>query len=238
MGGGARWIRRGALLFGALLLSLVVAWKQFHGPLTEGTLLQADLGRQLASGAGFTTLVNFPQTSAVLAARGTRFDPHRPYPELSQAPLYALVIAGGLRLVPAGAREAMMSKTFVVFSAPGFGGDYLLLGLSLVCFWITAWLTFELGRRLFSPRVGWLATLALLVSISAWQQVLAVNGVPLMMALALGTFLIWHRLEDAAGAKGARRWRGRWRWGRAAGCFFWRSTRPGRSSRWHSVTGL
>ncbi|MSU69730.1 MAG: hypothetical protein EXS39_02925 [Opitutaceae bacterium] len=79
IGAGARWIRRGAVLFGGLVLSLLVAWKQFHGPLTEGTLLQADLGRQLAGGAGFTTLVNYPQTSAVLAAHGTRFDPRPPF---------------------------------------------------------------------------------------------------------------------------------------------------------------
>jgi hypothetical protein len=197
IGAGARWIRLGAVLAGGLVLSLLVAWKQFHGPLTEGTLLQADLGRQLASGAGFTTLVNYPQTAAVMARRGQRFDPDRPYPELSQAPLYALVIAGGLRVLPAGLRESLFTR--VPVPPDGFGGDYFLLGLNLVLFWLAAWLTFDLGRRLFASRVGWLAALALLVSVSSWQQVVAVNGVPLLMVLALAAFWLWHRIELTAG---------------------------------------
>ena len=198
VGGGARWIQLAAVLAGGLVLSLLVAWKQFHGPLTEGTLLQADLGRQIASGAGFTTLVNYPQTAAVLAGRGQRFDPRQPYPELTQAPLYALVIAAGLRVLPAGVRTSLFENAPV--PPDGFGGDYFLLGLNLVLFWLAAWLTFDLGRRLFAPRVGWLAALALLVSVSSWQQVVAVNGVPLLMILALGAFWLFHRIELAAGA--------------------------------------
>ncbi len=197
VGEGARWIRLAAVLAGGLVLSLLVAWKQFHGPLTEGTLLQADMGRQLASGAGFTTLVNYPQTDAVLAARGRHFDPRQPYPELTHAPLYALVIAGGLRVLPAGLRETLFTQAPV--PPDGFGGDYFLLGLNLVLFWLAAWLTFDLGRRLFAPRVGWLAALALLVSVSSWQQVVAVNGVPLLMVLALAAFWLLHRIELSAG---------------------------------------
>ncbi|HWA09046.1 MAG TPA: glycosyltransferase family 39 protein [Opitutaceae bacterium] len=196
-GEGARWLLLGAVLAITLLGSLRVAWTQFHGPLTEATLLQADMGRQLASGAGFTTLVNYPQTAAVMAQRGHRFDPQQPYPELTQAPLYALVIAGGLRLLPAGVRESLFAKV----PAPplGFGGDYFLLGLNLLLFWLAAWLTYDLGRRLFAPRVGWVAALALLVSVSAWQQVVAVNGVSLLMVLALAAFWIWLRVEQGSG---------------------------------------
>jgi hypothetical protein len=196
-GGGARWVRWGAVLLGGLLLSLLVAWKQFHGPLTEVTLLQADLGRQLAAGEGFTTLVNYPQVEAVLKARGREFDPRRPYPELYQAPLYALAIAGVLAMVPSGWREVWFTAKPV--APDGFGADYFLLGLNLVLFWIAAWLTYDLGRRLFAPRVGWLAALALLVSVAAWQQVVAVNGVPLLMILALGAFRLWLAVEERAG---------------------------------------
>ena len=77
-GAGARWIWRAALGTGILVLSLVVAWKQFHGPVSESTFGQADMGRQLARGEGFTTLVNYPQTVAFLEARGVRFDPQKP----------------------------------------------------------------------------------------------------------------------------------------------------------------
>ena len=144
-----------------LALSLLVAWRQFHGPATEATLVAADTGRQLARGAGFTTLVNYPQTSACLAARGVRFDPAKPYPELHQAPLYSLVIAAGLRVLPAGLRASLFASAPV--PPDGFAADYFLLGLNLALFWLAAWLTFVLARRLFDALTGWLAAGALLV---------------------------------------------------------------------------
>jgi hypothetical protein len=199
-GAGARWIWRTALLAGILVLSLVVAWKQFHGPVSESTLVQADMGRQLARGEGFTTLVNYPQTMAFLQARGVRFDPQKPYPELHHAPLYSLAIAAGLRLLPATIRTAL----FATAPAPpdGFGGDYFLLGLNLALLWLAAWQTYDLGRRLFASRVGGLAALALLVSVAVWQQTVAVNGTVLLMVLVLAAFQIWQRVEAAADVAG------------------------------------
>lgn len=200
LGEGARWVRLAAVLSGTLVLSLIVAWKQFHGPGSETTLLQADLGRQLAAGEGFTTLVNYPQTTAVLAARGQRFDAHRPYAELSQAPLYALVIAGGLRVLPAGVRESLFTTAPV--PPDGFGGDYFLLGLNLVLLWAAAWLTLLVGRRLFGWRAGWLAALGTLVSVAVWQQTVAVNGTALLMLLVLLAFWLWIGVEEAGGEGG------------------------------------
>lgn len=190
-GRGARWVWQIACLASLLTLSLMVAWKQFHGPVGEGTLLQADVGRQLARGEGFTTLVNYPQTAAVLRERGVRFSAQQAYPELHHAPLYSLVIGGGLRLLPAPWRE----RLFATPPPPpdGFGGDYFLLGLNLALFWLAVWQTYDLGRRVFSARVGIVAALALLVAVPVWQQVVAVNGTPLLMVLVLAVFqwLAW-----------------------------------------------
>jgi hypothetical protein len=80
MGEGARLIRLAAVVAVTLALSLRIAYTQFHGPVSEATLVQADTGRQLARGEGFSTLVNYPQTAAVLRARGVRFNPEQPYP--------------------------------------------------------------------------------------------------------------------------------------------------------------
>jgi hypothetical protein len=196
IGAGARWIQLAALLAGTIGLSFLVAWKQFHGPSSEATLLQADVGRQLAEGEGFTTLVNYPQTAAVLQQRGIRFDLAQPYPELHHAPLYSIVIAGALRLMPEGKRADLFSTP----PAPpdGFAADYFLLGLNLLLLWLAAWLTFDLGRRLFDGRVGLMASLAVLLSVSIWQETVAVNGTPLLMVLTLLAFNAWHRIERAA----------------------------------------
>ncbi len=203
VGAGSRWVRLAAVLAGTLALSVLVAWKQFHGPVTETTLLQADLGRQLALGEGFTTLVNHPQTAAWLQARGVRFDPRTPYPELYHAPLYPLAIAGALRLLPAETRAALFERPPV--PPDGFGGDYLLLALNLGFLWLAAALAFVLARRLFDPAAGWLAALGLLVSVAPWQATVAVNGTSLLMVLVLFALLLWERIEAGAGAEAATR---------------------------------
>lgn len=203
MGRGALWIRLAAVVAGTLALSLLVAWKQFHGPVSEATLIQADTGRQLARGEGFSTLVNYPQTAAVLRARGVRFNPQQPYPELHQAPLYSLVIAGALRLMPAAWRESLFASAPV--PPDGFAADYFLLGLNLLLLWLAAWLTYDLACRLFEPRVGWLAAFALLLSVPIWQQTVTVNGTPLLMVLMLGAFSLWQRAESVIEARGEDR---------------------------------
>jgi len=185
-GRGGRLVALAAGFSVLLLLSLLLAWKQFHGPATEDTLLQADLGRQLARGEGFTTLVNFPQTAAFLQARGQRFEPGKPYPELHHAPLYPLLIAGGLRLVPGSVREGWLAS--LQPPPDGYGGDYYLLVLNVLLLWLAAWLTWSLGRRLFSPSAGMLAGLALLLSVGVWEHVLAVDGALLPVVLVLASF--------------------------------------------------
>jgi hypothetical protein len=197
VGEGARWIRRGAVLLLLLLLSLTAANKQFHGPVQETTLLQADVARQIAAGRGFTTLVNFPQTAALMEARHGQTGPGAElYPEVHHAPLYSLVIAAGLRGLPAAWREALFASPPV--PPDGFAADYFLLGLNLALLWLAAWQTFLLGRRLFDERVGWLGMLALLFSVGVWQQVVLVDGLPLLMVLALGVFQLLAAIEGAA----------------------------------------
>ena len=212
VGGGARVVRVCATLLAAVVLSAVVAWKQFHGPVTESTLIQADMGRQLASGQGFTTHVNYPQTAAFLAGRGVRFDPQAPYPELHHAPLYPMVIAAGLRMLPGGFRRSLFAQPPV--PPDGFAADYFLLVLNVVLLWVAVGLTFDLARRLFDARVGWTAAAALLLSVPVWQQVVAVNGTALMMVLVLGIFRLWWSLdseEDVASSP--------WKWvGLGLGC--------------------
>lgn len=211
VGAGGRWIARGLLLLAVILLSLRICYSQFHGPLNEAALIQADVGRQISRGEGFTTQVNYPQTAAVLQARGVRFDSAKPFPELHHAPLYPMAIAAGLRLLPEARRAALFEPT--ASPLDGFRADYFLLALNLAMLWLAAWLTYDLGRRLFEPRVGWLAMFALLLSVPIWQQTVAVDGTPLLMVIALLAFNAWARVEAAIDSSG------RWLWLGALGLF-------------------
>ncbi len=212
IGPGARWIRRAALVLGIVLLSLRIGYTQFHGPATEMTLAQAVVGRQVAAGEGFTTLVRYPQTLATLRARGARPDFSRAWPELHQPPLYSALIGGAIAVLPAKLGHALFEKAPV--PPDGFRGDYLLLILNIALLWLATWLTFLLGCRLFDASVGLVASLGLLASATVWAQTVAVDGTPLMMVLLLGLFHALVRGESAAAAGKTS-----WLWALVAGIF-------------------
>lgn len=195
LGPGARWIRRLALYLGIILLSLQIGYRQFHGPKTETTLSQAVVGRQLADGHGYTTLVNYPQTAALLQRSHTRWS-DAAFPELHSAPLYPAAIASLFKLLPATFRSDLFN--FMPSPPDGFIPDYLLLGLNGLLFWIAAGQTFLLGRALFDERVGLIAMWALLLSASVWTQVVAVNGTALIMVVFLAMMQACVRVELAS----------------------------------------
>ncbi len=189
-GYGARWMRRAVVLFAALLLTMVYSWKQFHGIPTEFVMRQAVLARQLAQGEGFTTTVNYPQTYAVMLARGMGFDEKRPYPELHDAPLYALTLAVAFKLLP----ESIWAHKPV--PPDGWLPDYAVLAVNLILFWVTVWLVWRVAKKLFDERAAWLAVLATALSVTLWQQTVMLTGLPVFMVLMLAAFNVLAGLEE------------------------------------------
>ncbi|WP_438479018.1 ArnT family glycosyltransferase [Oleiharenicola lentus] len=189
-GRGARWMRIATVVFAGLLLSTIYSWKQFHGIPTESVMQQAVLGRQVAKGEGFTTLVNYPQTYAVMQKRGEAFSQDRLYPELHHAPLYALTMAGVFAVLP----ESLWSQRPTPPS--GWGPDYAVLGLNLVLFWLAVWLAWRLGKKLFDERVAAIASVAMAVSVPLWEQTVMLTGLPLFMVLMLAVFNSLAGLEE------------------------------------------
>jgi len=207
-GRGAHWLARAALIVALAAGSLVICYKQFHGPRTEETLRQAELGRTLAEGRGFATRINDAQVHAVLERRGELFDEAEYFPALYQPPGYPVVVAAALRILPATLRESLLGEA----PAPpaGFGGDYLLLAINVGLLWVATLQVWLLGRRLFDPVVGGVAALALLLSTAIWSHVVAVDGTPLAMVLLLGLFQCLARADAAIDAERNRPALGWW----------------------------
>ena len=205
IGPGARWIRRAAMFIGIVLLSLRLGYTQFRGPQTEVTLAQAVVGRQIAAGEGYTTPIRYPQTLAALRAHGQKPDFEHAWPELHQAPLYPAVIGGALSALPAHFHHALFQS--VPVPPDGFKADYFLLGLNILLLWFSAWLTYLLGRRLFDPAVGMIASLGLLACATVWTHTVAVDGTPLMMVLFLSLIhLLTHGDSSVSAGKPLRLW--------------------------------
>src|SRR5690606_32599127 len=141
------------------------------------------------------TLVNYPQTYAVLKARGHPFDEAAPYPELHHAPLYALALATVFAVLPG-------SIWSHVPQAPGgWAPDYIILLVNLLLFWVAVWLVWRLGRKLFDERAAWVAAAGTALSVALWEQTVVASGLPLMMVLILAALLVLARTDegDAAG---------------------------------------
>lgn len=181
-GRGAAWMRRAVVLVAALMLTTVYSWKQFHGIPTEWVMQQAVLARSLAQGEGFTTPVNYPQTYAVMAARGAPFNERRPYPELHNAPLYALVLAAAFTLLPASVWKHVPAPP------DGWLPDYVVLGVNLLLLWLAIWLVWRLGKTLFDERAAGVAALATAGSVALWQQTVTLTGLPVFLVLMLAVF--------------------------------------------------
>lgn len=190
-GRGALWLRRTAVVFGALLLTTVYSWRQFHGIPTEWVMQQAVLARALAQGEGFTTPVNYPQTYAVMAKRGVPFSEKQAYSELHNAPLYALVLAAVFAVLPDSIWTHMPDPP------NGWAPDYVVLGVNLILFWVAIWLVWRLAKKLFDERAAWVAALATAGSVALWQQTVTLTGLPVFLVLMLAVFNVLAGLEAA-----------------------------------------
>lgn len=193
-GAVAVWLRR---LLVALVLGIVAAvWitLKFNGFSDPDAMDQAQIGRQLASGQGYSTLYARPLALHAMLARTGEI--RTPLPEVSQAPLGPALNAVILRM-------AGMNFTFApgVVVSPGeraiaLGGFVLFAGSLL--------LIYLLGRRLFDAPLAWLGTGLIVVMDLFWR--FSFSGLPQMAMLFLfsGSLLALLTALDvqAAGRRG------------------------------------
>lgn len=167
----AAWIRRIIIL--SLVALLAVMWFafKFNGFSVPAAMDQAQIGRQLASGAGFTTLYARPLAMHLGLARTGRLD--LPLAEISQAPLGPLLNAATFR-------ASGMNFTF----APGEVVSPAERAITVTTFLFFAGslaLSYLLGRRLFDPRLALLGLGLLILSDLAWR--FTFSGLPQMAML-------------------------------------------------------
>lgn len=165
-GRGAFWLRWALAL--AVVAGLGAAWTtlKFNGFSIPEAMDQAQIGRQIASGQGYSTLYARPLALHVmLAKRGTVAMPLR---DASEAPLGPIInaaifkLAGTDFVIPTG--RVLAPADFAV----AVGGVAFLGG--------TLALSYLLGRRLYGHGVALLGTGVLLVSELLWR--FSISGLP------------------------------------------------------------
>lgn len=175
-GRGIVWIRR--LLIAAFVGALAMMWFvfKFNGFAVPDAMDQAQVGRQLAAGQGFTTLYARPLAMHIDLVRTGSVEV--PMPEVSQAPLGPILNAIVLRAAGAmnldddfgqnlGAQIYPPERFITIAGFLFFAGSLLL--------------SYFLGRRLFGPRLALLGVGLVIVTDLAWRFVF--SGLPQMAML-------------------------------------------------------
>lgn len=196
-GARTKWLRR--ILVAAALGALSVFWLlgKFNGFNIAEAMDQAQVGRQIASGQGYTTLYARPLALHVLLERGRLRDP---LPEVSNAPLGPILNAVALRITGMhfGVSEAsLLAAGDLVIAATGV---VFLLGALFVCF--------ALGRRIFDDRLALLGIGLVACTPLLWK--FSTSGLPQMAMLVLFNASLLSLLQSLQAADAGRRKRTLW----------------------------
>ncbi len=170
-GSPALWLRRFLVVAVVLAISAVGLLVKFNGFFIPEAMDQAQIGRQIATGQGYTTLYARPLALHMMLARRGNID--NPLPETSQAPLGPMINAAALKIigtdtnVPAGDLFPPADRAIAVT------GFLFFVGALVLCY--------LLGRRLFDARLALLGTGILVATDLLWR--FSFSGLPQMAML-------------------------------------------------------
>jgi len=217
---GSRGMR---LVFVVLLtigLLVVYNWRAYRNFGTQEAMDAAQVGRNLAEGRGFTTQFVRPFSIYLVKSHnqdrltGTETN-SRPdfaqikgsHPDLANAPLYPLVLAGAMKVLPfhhevnvtkpfwsvPNPRLRLMTEEDLKTAPPRVFArhqpDFLISLLNQLVLIVVAVLTALLARRLFDPSVGWMAFALMIGSEYLWH--FSTTGLSTMLLMLIFVGLIW-----------------------------------------------
>ncbi len=216
MWNGRGWrIGLGSLL--ALFLVVGYNWRAFHNLNNPEAMDAAQVGRNLAAGRGYTTQfirpfsiylikqrnqAKYGHTSAEVAAdpaqlKGTH--PEGLHPDLANPPLYPVVLAGLMKLLPfkypVNVQGAFWSVPARIPTADTprqfmrYQPDFLIALFNQALLLASVVVTFFLARRLFDPQVAWLAGTLMFGCELLWR--FSVSGLSTQLLLLIFLALIW-----------------------------------------------
>lgn len=167
----------------------------FRGLNSETAMDQAQIGRQIAAGTGYTTLYVRPLAMWQFLNHREKL-PEGLMPDTYNAPLNPVVNAIALRPVK---RWWPMSPTDVVYF-----GDRVVAAAGMAIFLAAVVVLFFLARGLFDEKIAWMGTCLVLLTDLLWQ--FSVSGLPQMVmlflfsgALFLGFLAVRARYEHRRG---------------------------------------
>ncbi len=186
-GGAARRLNLAVVFLGVIGVAIWYHLAAFKNLSAIEALDAAQLARNIADGRGYTTGFIRPFSVFLLrqqqAAPATYTPPDAPHPDLANAPLYPVVLAGALRAMPFPYPDVAGDK-----SAGAYTPDRWVAGFNQLLFIVVVVQIFRLASRLFDPRVGWLSAAVVAGTDLFWRFTL--SGLPTVLAMVIVLALV------------------------------------------------
>ncbi|MFM7375415.1 MAG: glycosyltransferase family 39 protein [Chthoniobacterales bacterium] len=159
-------ILRAAFLLTVAGVAALYLFLNFRGLDSETAMDQAQVGRQIAAGTGYSTLYIRPMAMWQFMEKGGL--PTGFFPDTYNAPLNPAINAVLLRPIK---RWWPMEPTDIVYMA-----DRVIAAGGLIMFLASVVLVFFLTREIFDSRIAWLTTALVLLTDMMWR--FSVSGLP------------------------------------------------------------
>jgi hypothetical protein len=202
--GGARWANYLALSVAVFSLAVwydLHCYRNFNAP---EAMDAAQVARNLAAGHGFSTEFIRPFSVYLIQKHNHALMPDKNastnavdyaqiqgwHPDLANAPLYPLVLAGLLTLHTPD-WQVERHKSF--WSEGGrfvrYKPEFYIALFNQLLLLVVVWLTFLVARKIFDAPAAWLAALLVLGSDVLWK--FSVSGLPTLLLLVIFLGLFW-----------------------------------------------
>lgn len=169
------WVRRTLVVVAIIALAIYYLWPgHFRGLATSQAMDQAQIGRNIASGHGWTTNFARPRAIGQLQGHGKNV-PERIWYDTYNAPLPPLVDAIAL--------SAIKSHWKMPLRQSVYAGDKAIAGMSILLFFASIAILFFIAERLFDRRLALHACALILLCDMMWQY--SLSGLPQMLLLFL-----------------------------------------------------
>ena len=202
--GGARWLNYLALTVAVLSLAIwydLHCYRNFANP---EAMDAAQVARNLSAGNGFTTEFIRPFSVYLIQKHNHASAPNQTaltnafdfaqirgrHPDLANAPVYPLLLAGLWKLhTPDWKVE--MHKTF--WSEGGrftrYSPEFFIAIFNQILLLVVVLLTFLVARKIFDTPAAWLAAVLVLGSDVLWK--FSVSGLPTLLLLVIFLGMVW-----------------------------------------------
>lgn len=208
--GSSRSLRYVLVFLCVTLLALIYDLNGYKNLATQEAMDAAQVARNLATGQGYTTQFIRPfsifllqraageagGTNAAMAAAALL---NGPVPDISNPPLYPVLLAGLMKVFPFPF-TVELKKPFWSVVDPGsevpggrmfwrYAPDFWITIFNQVLLVLVVMMAFFWARRLFDPAVAWTSAFFLFGTELLWR--FSVSGLPTMLLLLIFMSLVW-----------------------------------------------